>query len=127
MFEYPCRSNDDSKIKGVTGRRHIIVCHATPGNIATCYKIMLLLLLLYCLINLVFVLFFTTVSVSVFRFESGGTLYWCGSYANDSLLLTASSDSVARLWTVETGEVKREYTGHQKALTCLAFRDDIIE
>ena len=32
---------------------------------------------------------------------------------------------MARLWSVETGEVKREYSGHQKALVCLAFRDDV--
>ena len=36
----------------------------------------------------------------------------------------ASSDNIARLWCVETGEVKREYSGHQKAVVCLAFRDD---
>lgn len=34
---------------------------------------------------------------------------------------------MARLWSVETGEVKREYSGHQKALVCLAFRDDVPE
>jgi WD40 repeat protein len=37
----------------------------------------------------------------------------------------ASSDNVARLWNVESGEVKREYSGHQKALVSLAFRDDM--
>lgn len=41
------------------------------------------------------------------------------------LLFTASSDGVARLWSVDTGEVKREYSGHQKAVICLAFRDEI--
>ena len=39
----------------------------------------------------------------------------------------ASSDNMARLWTVETGEVKREYSGHQKAVVSLAFRDDTSE
>ena len=38
----------------------------------------------------------------------------------------ASSDGVARLWNVETGAVEREYNGHQKAVTSLAFRDEII-
>ena len=42
------------------------------------------------------------------------------------LMLAASSDNMARLWNVETGEVKREYGGHQKAVVCLAFRDDIL-
>jgi hypothetical protein len=27
---------------------------------------------------------------------------------------------------VETGAVEREYNGHQKAVTALAFRDEII-
>ena len=35
----------------------------------------------------------------------------------------ASSDCVARLWNVEEGEVKREYTGHTKAVVSLAFSD----
>ena len=43
------------------------------------------------------------------------------------LSFPASSDNMARLWTVETGEVKREYSGHQKAVVSLAFRDDTSE
>lgn len=42
-----------------------------------------------------------------------------------SFVVVASSDGVARLWSVDTGEVKREYSGHQKAVICLAFRDEI--
>ena len=42
-------------------------------------------------------------------------------------LFSASSDNVARLWNVETGEVKREYSGHQKAIVCLAFKDDMTD
>jgi G protein beta subunit-like protein len=38
----------------------------------------------------------------------------------------ASSDGVARLWNVQTGAVEREYNGHQKAVTSLAFRDEIV-
>ena len=36
---------------------------------------------------------------------------------------TASSDNLARLWRIETGEVEQEYQGHQKAVTALAFAD----
>lgn len=39
---------------------------------------------------------------------------------------TASSDNLARLWCVETGEIKREYSGHQKAVVCLAFNDSVL-
>jgi G protein beta subunit-like protein len=42
-------------------------------------------------------------------------------------LFAASSDNMARLWNVESGEVKREYSGHQKAVVCLAFKDDVPE
>lgn len=38
----------------------------------------------------------------------------------------ASSDNLARLWSVETGEIKREYSGHQKAVVCLAFNDSVL-
>merc|ERR1719350_1950013 len=43
--------------------------------------------------------------------------------ADSQYLITASSDSTARLWSLKTGEVKREYQAHQKALTAVAFRD----
>lgn len=53
---------------------------------------------------------------------------WDCAFSGDSqYIITASSDNIARLWNVETGEVKREYSGHQKAVTCLAFKDDIPE
>uniref|UniRef100_A0A0K8RAE4 Target of rapamycin complex subunit lst8 n=1 Tax=Ixodes ricinus TaxID=34613 RepID=A0A0K8RAE4_IXORI len=49
---------------------------------------------------------------------------WDVAFSGDAqFLITASSDSVARLWSVEPAEVKREFSGHQKALTALAFRD----
>lgn len=35
----------------------------------------------------------------------------------------ASSSGKARLWRLDTKEVEREYIGHQKAITALAFRD----
>lgn len=43
-----------------------------------------------------------------------------------SSLPAASSDNLARLWCVETGEIKREYGGHQKAVVCLAFNDSVL-
>jgi len=49
----------------------------------------------------------------------------CAFSGESQYIITASSDSNARLWNVETGEMKREYSGHQKAITCLAFKDDI--
>ncbi|KAL1474159.1 hypothetical protein MTO96_038187 [Rhipicephalus appendiculatus] len=49
---------------------------------------------------------------------------WDIAFSYDAqILITASSDTVARLWSVSPAEVKREYSGHQKALTALAFRD----
>lgn len=49
---------------------------------------------------------------------------WDCSFSEDSqYIITASSDNMARLWNVNTGEVVREYVGHQKAVTCLAFKD----
>ncbi|CAH1794585.1 unnamed protein product, partial [Owenia fusiformis] len=48
---------------------------------------------------------------------------WDCDFSSDSqYIITASSDNMARLWNVESGEVKREYSGHQKAVICLAFR-----
>lgn len=41
-------------------------------------------------------------------------------------LISASSDNTARLWSVDGGDVKREYSGHQKAVVCLAFRDEVV-
>ena len=49
--------------------------------------------------------------------------------ADSQYMFTASSDGVARLWSVfENPEVKRTYkeNGHTKAVTCLAFRDGQI-
>uniref|UniRef100_A0A182K5H6 Target of rapamycin complex subunit lst8 n=1 Tax=Anopheles christyi TaxID=43041 RepID=A0A182K5H6_9DIPT len=50
---------------------------------------------------------------------------WDAAFNNDSkYLFTASSDSLARLWRIDTKTVEREYTGHLKAVTALAFRDE---
>lgn len=49
---------------------------------------------------------------------------WDVAFSADSqFLITASSDSIVRLWHLETAEIRREYTGHQKAVTALAFSD----
>ena len=39
----------------------------------------------------------------------------------------ASSDGIARLWNVATGEIGREYTGHQRVITSLAFSDQLVD
>uniref|UniRef100_A0A6M2DSP2 Target of rapamycin complex subunit lst8 n=1 Tax=Xenopsylla cheopis TaxID=163159 RepID=A0A6M2DSP2_XENCH len=52
---------------------------------------------------------------------------WDAAFSADSeYIFTASSDNCARLYSVETGEVERKYSGHQKAITALAFRDEIV-
>lgn len=49
---------------------------------------------------------------------------WDIAFSADSqYLFTASSDNFARLWSLNDYKIVREYSGHQKALTCLAFRD----
>ncbi|KAJ8722213.1 hypothetical protein PYW08_004615 [Mythimna loreyi] len=52
---------------------------------------------------------------------------WDAAFSIDSrYLFTGSSDSYARLWDVEKGTLEREYCGHQKAITALAFRDQAV-
>lgn len=52
---------------------------------------------------------------------------WDAAFTSDSqYLFTASSDAMARLWKVDSKEVDRQYIGHQKAVTSLAFRDEFI-
>lgn len=56
--------------------------------------------------------------------QSGHHWVWdCAFSADSRFLLTATSDGIARLWNLETGEVPVEYKGHQRAITCMAFRD----
>merc|ERR1712071_703552 len=51
-------------------------------------------------------------------------LFWDIAFSADSqYAITASSDGTARLWSIETSEIAKEYIGHQKALTSLAFQD----
>lgn len=52
---------------------------------------------------------------------------WDAAFSVDSqYIFTASSDGVARLWNVAHGHVEREYQGHTKAITALAFRDQLV-
>ncbi|KAJ8945168.1 hypothetical protein NQ318_001634 [Aromia moschata] len=49
---------------------------------------------------------------------------WDAAFSADGqYVFTASSDLCAKLWNVKTGVMEREYSGHQKAVTALAFRD----
>ena len=49
---------------------------------------------------------------------------WDAVYSEDSAyLVTASSDQTARLWDVASGETIRHYTGHHKAVICVALHD----
>ena len=49
---------------------------------------------------------------------------WDAVFSADSAyLVTASSDQTARLWDVAQGETIRHYTGHHKAVTCVALHD----
>uniref|UniRef100_UPI00358FC97E target of rapamycin complex subunit LST8 n=1 Tax=Myxine glutinosa TaxID=7769 RepID=UPI00358FC97E len=57
---------------------------------------------------------------------SRGWMWDCAFSGDSQYIVTASSDNMARLWSVETGEIKREYSGHQKAVVCLAFNDSVI-
>jgi len=44
--------------------------------------------------------------------------------ADSSYLVTASSDHIARLWNLRTGEVVRQYSSHHSAvITCVALND----
>lgn len=62
--------------------------------------------------------------------------YWvwdCAFSADSRYLLSAHSDGIARLWNLEdcaanvvVNKPGLEYKGHQKAITCLAFRDQSL-
>ncbi|CED82190.1 wd repeat protein pop3 [Phaffia rhodozyma] len=49
---------------------------------------------------------------------------WDAAFSADSAyLVTASSDHIARLWELATGEVVRQYTGHHRACLAVALND----
>lgn len=56
-----------------------------------------------------------------------GYWVWDAAFSADSkYLFTASSDGIARLWKLQTKNPERKYTGHNKAITALSFRDEIV-
>lgn len=49
---------------------------------------------------------------------------WDAVFSADSLyLVTASSDQTAKLWDLRSGEVIRNYSGRNLAVTCVALND----
>lgn len=53
---------------------------------------------------------------------------WDVTFSSDSkFLFAASSDGTARLWKIETKTIEREYLGHSKALTAIAFHDEFLK
>jgi len=60
-----------------------------------------------------------------FKTLSGHTRWvWdCVFSADSAYLVTASSDQVAKLWDVAQGDAIRHYTGHFKAVSCVALKD----
>lgn len=49
---------------------------------------------------------------------------WDAAFSSDSqYVFTASSDGFAKIWNIETGNMEKEYSGHLKAVTALAFKD----
>ena len=47
----------------------------------------------------------------------------CAFSADSAYLVSASSDHIARLWELNSGETIRQYNGHHKAATCVALND----
>ena len=53
---------------------------------------------------------------------------WDAAFCDDSnYLVTASSDTTARIWKLEEGKVVKEYRGHQQGITCVALNDSTLE
>lgn len=70
---------------------------------------------------------FKTADFSLLRSYTHNDMKWvwdCAFSADSQFIITGSSEGLGRLWCVETGQIKREYKGHTKAITCIAFRDD---
>jgi G protein beta subunit-like protein len=47
--------------------------------------------------------------------------------ADSSYMVSASSDQSAKLWDLRSGDVIRNYLGHNLAVTCVALNDSNIE
>lgn len=53
---------------------------------------------------------------------------WDADFSADSLyLVSASSDQSAKLWDLRTGEVVRNFAGHNLAVTCVALNDGTMQ
>jgi G protein beta subunit-like protein len=51
----------------------------------------------------------------------------CSFSAVSSYLVTCSSDQSARLWDLSQGEAIRQYSGHHKAVICVALNDAVAD
>jgi len=58
------------------------------------------------------------------KHDRGQNWVWDCAFTSDTYyLVTVCSDGRARLWSMDTGTIAKEYVGHQKPVTCLAFDD----
>ena len=64
--------------------------------------------------------------VSTFKDEKQKWVWDAVFSLDNEHIISASSDGTARLWSVHDKTVRREYIGHQKAITALAFADSVI-
>lgn len=63
--------------------------------------------------------------VSTFKDEKQKWVWDAVFSLDNEHIISASSDGTARLWSVHDKTVRREYIGHQKAITALAFADSV--
>ncbi|XP_067935101.1 target of rapamycin complex subunit lst8-like [Watersipora subatra] len=56
--------------------------------------------------------------------ENSKLWVWDCAFSDDSTyIISGSSDNFARLWCIDTGKVEKEFAGHTKAITSLAFKE----
>jgi len=56
--------------------------------------------------------------------ETSNAWMWDCRFSSDSdYLITVSSDHLARIWNIAEGTVEKTFTGHSKAVTCLALEE----
>lgn len=60
------------------------------------------------------------------RLSNQKWVYDAAFCADSSYLVTASSDNIARLWNLRTGDVVRQYHGHQSAVITVALNDSSV-